>query len=83
MYVHILFELKKFQIQKIFSEIFPVSKQLSFCSLSKVNTKEEIMESQNQHSQPQQQSEGTTFHRTCFNGLNDVSRLLPSQLSHK
>ncbi|KAH9773907.1 Aa trans domain-containing protein [Citrus sinensis] len=39
----------------------------------KDNTNEEIMESQNQLQQPQQRSEGTTFLRTCFNGLNVVS----------
>ncbi|KDO82929.1 hypothetical protein CISIN_1g048146mg [Citrus sinensis] len=39
----------------------------------KDNTNEEIMESQNQLQQPQQRSEGTTFLRTCLNGLNVVS----------
>ncbi|KAK9188660.1 hypothetical protein WN944_020065 [Citrus x changshan-huyou] len=51
-------------------------------SFKRFNTKEEIMESQNQLSQPRQQSEGsTTFLRTCFNGLNVVSGLLSHALS--
>ncbi|MBA0843299.1 hypothetical protein Goarm_000501, partial [Gossypium armourianum] len=39
-------------------------------------TKAEKLESQNEVQQPQQPTKGTSFFRTCFNGLNALSGLL-------